>query len=89
MITNILYPLLFSCIPIFTFFSSNIKEIDKKSILFIFLIDIISVLGLWSILTYIAGLKGYISSGIVFYLTIIFYTPWYKLNRFKLRYVSQ
>ena len=60
MITNILYPLLFSCIPIFTFFSSNIKEIDKKSILFIFLIDIISVLGLWSILTYVVKLPYYL-----------------------------
>lgn len=89
MITNILYPLLFSCIPIFTFFSSNIKEIDKKSILFIFLIDIISVLGLWSILTYVVKLEGNISSGILFYLIIWFYTPWYKLNRFKSRYAYQ
>lgn len=89
MVLYILYPLLFSLIPIFTFLSSNLKEIDKKSILFIFLIDIISILGLWSILTYVVKLEGNISSGILFYLIILFYTPWYKLNRFKSRYAYQ
>ena len=64
MIAQILYPLLFSLIPIFVFLSSNIKEIDKKSILLIFLLNIIIVLGLWSIFTYIIKLDGNISSGI-------------------------
>lgn len=89
MVFEILYPLLFSCIPIFTFLSSNIKEVDKKNILLIFLSNIIIVLGLWSIFTYIIKLDGNISSGILFYLIICFYTPWYKLSRFKSRYAYQ
>lgn len=89
MISYILYPLLFSLIPIFIFLSSNIKEISKKSIFFIFFIDIILVLCLWTFMTYIIKLNANVSSGILFYLIICFYTPWYKLSRFKSRYWHQ
>lgn len=89
MIFNIIYPLLFSLIPIFTFFSSNIKEVDKKSVLYIFLLDLLVFFGLWYFLRLITGFQDNIISGIIFYMTIWFYTPWYRINRFKSRYAYQ
>lgn len=89
MVLEILYPLLFSCIPIFTFFSSNIKEVDKKIIFYILGINIAVVLGLWFFLKWSTNLHYNIISGIIFYAIIWFYTPWYKLNRFKSRYAYQ
>ncbi len=89
MVFEILYPLLFSCIPIFTFLSSNIKEVDKKNIFYIFIVNVIVILSLWFILKWTTDIHSNIISGIIFYTLIWFYTPWYKLNRFKSRYSYQ
>lgn len=89
MIYEILYPLLFTLIPIFTYLSSNIKEVNKRSILYIFIFDTLIIIGLWYFLKWATNLHGNIISGIIFYAAIWFYTPWYKLNRFKSRYAYQ
>ncbi len=82
MILYILYPVLFSFIPIFTFYNKNLGEVYFNDILKLLLAAVVSITGLCLLLNKVIGLPYNITAGILLYLLIIFYTPGYKWKRF-------
>lgn len=98
MLFNILYPVLFSLIPIFIFYNKNIGEVRFKEIaklifitIFIYIvIYIIMYLIIKNIIAINTNVYSYsITSAVIFFGIILFYTPWYKIRRLKSRYAYQ
>lgn len=94
---NFIYPLLYALIPVFVFYNKNIGEVRSKDFVKLVFYCII----IYS-LTYFVLYKALllinqnlqltihsITGAVIFYMLILFYTPWYKINRFKSRYAYQ
>lgn len=82
MVYYILYPIFTALIPIFTFYNKNLGEAAFKDIVKLILGASISVIALFFLLTKGFNISQNISSGIILYLLILFYTPDYIWKRF-------
>lgn len=94
---NFIYPLLYALIPVFLFYNKNIGEVRSKDFVKLVFYCTIIYTFIYFVLYKILLLVNpslqltvhSITGAIVFYLTILFYTPWYKINRFKSKYAYQ
>lgn len=93
MLFNILYPVLFSLIPIFIFYNKNIGEVSIKYTLYLIFISISIELSCFFLIYYILYIfsikSAALSASILFYSNILFYTPKQTWERFISRYAYQ
>lgn len=98
MIFNIIYPVLFSLIPIFIFYNKNIGEVRFKNVIPLIAVCTSTALVFYFIIYYLlsffltgkASLNLFALTGsIVFYTAILIYTPWYIWDRFVSKYAHQ
>ncbi len=89
MLLYILYPLLFSLIPVLTFYNKNIGEAVFKDLIKLLAAVSFTITALFFLLTKVFNTAPDITSGIILYLLILFYTPAYKWKRFLSHYAYQ
>ena len=94
---NFIYPLLYALIPVFVFYNKNIGEVRSKDFVKLVFYCIIIYSLIYFVLYKALLLINQnlqltihsITGAVIFYMLILFYTPWYKINRFKSRYAYQ